>query len=246
MKNVFDFIHKLFSDSVLTGFIGVFVGAILNYIFQIDLNNKQKKHIIESKALEELMNRTNTLALNISENNLQYKRNRTSNELRNHIEILKIENADKLNILNIINIRNNENLDIMECINKFIIFFKLNSVPLYRLTNFRKKIEKLFVRFLNQIDEYHNNISKLMKMIENDEVISIEYVEEISFNEISMSRTLDEILFYLTDLDIIVQNELYRKTYNITVKRMENSKYQKIEILDKKPSIIDIEYNCEN
>ena len=41
-------------------------------------------------------------------------------------------------------------------------------------------------------------------------------------------------------MNIVIQNELYRDIYKSTVKRIENSDYKKIELIDKAPNIIDI------
>ena len=83
-------------------------------------------------------------------------------------------------------------------------------------------------------------MSELSEIIEKDEKITEKYVKTITDCENAMLKIKDEMLFYLTDLNIVIQNELYKDIYNSTVKRIENSNYKKIELIDKAPNIIDI------
>lgn len=55
MDCIYEFINFLFNNSVFIGFLGVIIGAFLDYIIQTRLNKKQNKFTIEKKVLEGLI-----------------------------------------------------------------------------------------------------------------------------------------------------------------------------------------------
>ena len=109
-NGILSFIFNWFNNPTFTGFFGVFIGAFLDYILQRRLNNKQNKFSIENKVLEGLMEKTNGLALKISENNFPYAINRFSNELRKYVKISPIEIDDKIQILKIASVCNEKEI----------------------------------------------------------------------------------------------------------------------------------------
>lgn len=238
MEKVIKFIYCLFSNSVFIGFFGVFIGAFLSYLFQKRLNKTQNIFIIKSKVLEELMEKTNELAIKINQNS--YMDNNVSNELRTYIKFSKLEIDDKIDILKIVRAYSKYNFDITGSIDNIILYFKLNSIPLYRLSSFRKKMEELLDRYSKKYNEYFGKINELSDSLIEDKKISKDYVD--SFNELekSISSLKDEILYYLTDLNIIIQNELYIKIYKSQVKRIDNSKYTKLDVIENEPKVIDV------
>ena len=121
MDCIYEFINFLFNNSVFTGFLGVIIGAFLDYIIQTRLNKKQNKFTIEKKVLEGLIEKTNTLALKVSENNYPYINNRISNELRKYVKVSPIMIDDKINILKLANKCNENNFEIIKYIDNVIL-----------------------------------------------------------------------------------------------------------------------------
>lgn len=239
-NGILSFIFNWFNNPTFTGFFGVFIGAFLEYILQKRLNNKQNKFSIENKVLEGLMEKTNGLALKISENNFPYAINRFSNELRKYVKISPIEIDDKIQILKIASLCNEKDFEIIRYIDNIIVYFKLNLIPIYRLNNYKKKIECLLNNYSLEYQKYSDKISKISEILQEDKKISDKYVDSVTYYENTLSSIKNELLFYLTNLNIVIQNELYKKVYQSKVKLIEDSRYEKIEMVEEIPSIIDI------
>ncbi len=238
---VFDFISKIINNPIFTGFLGVFIGAILDYFVQKKLNKKQNKFSIENKILEGLMERNNNLALIVSENNFPYVNNSVSNEFRTYIKISQIEIDDKIHILDTLKLNSELNNKIIKNMNNLILYFKLNLIPIYRFSNYKRKLEELYCNYTKEYNEYCELIYKKINGISHENIeISEDYVKNIYKYENNLGNIKSQMLHYLTNLNITIQNELYKGLYKSKIKIIENSNYIQIELVEDIPKIIDI------